>query len=61
MTLEELTLLGESYSFLQGVQIRIPEEGETIILTRPSEVDFYEAAFHTGLRFPIHTTIRLIL
>ena len=59
MTLEELTLLGESYSFPQGVQIRIPEE-ETITSTCQGEVAFYEAAFHAGLRFPIHPTIRLI-
>ncbi|GFY84592.1 hypothetical protein Acr_03g0013660 [Actinidia rufa] len=42
-------------------EVRLPEEGETITSTRPSEVAFYEAAFPTGLRFSLHPTIRLIL
>ncbi|GFY92556.1 hypothetical protein Acr_08g0009520 [Actinidia rufa] len=41
--------------------VRLPDEGETIISTRPGEVAFYEAAFPVGLRFPLHLTIRLIL
>ena len=61
MTPKELNLLRETYSFSQGVQIRLPEEKETITSTRPSEVAFYEASFQAGLRFPIHPTIRLIL
>ena len=40
MTPEELTLLRESYSFPQSIQIRIPEERETIVSTRPGEVAF---------------------
>ena len=36
------------------------EEGETIALTRPGEVAFYEA-FQAGLYFLIHPTIRMIL
>ncbi|GFY98626.1 hypothetical protein Acr_13g0000270 [Actinidia rufa] len=61
MTLEELNALRDIYSFPSGVQIRLPEEGETITSTRPGEVAFYEAAFPAGLHFPIHNTIRLIL
>ncbi|GFZ03473.1 hypothetical protein Acr_16g0000970 [Actinidia rufa] len=61
MTLEELNALRDTYSFPSGVQIRLPDEGETITSTRPGEVAFYEAAFPTGLRFPVHNTIRLIL
>ncbi|GFY85493.1 hypothetical protein Acr_04g0002310 [Actinidia rufa] len=61
MTLEELDALRDTYSFPSGVQIRLPDEGETITSTRPGEVAFYEAAFPTGLRFPLHNTIRLIL
>ena len=61
MTPEELDLLRETYSFPQGVQIRLPEENETILSTRPGEVAFYEAAFSAGLHFPIHPTVRLIL
>ena len=53
MTLKELILLRESYYFPQGVQIKIPEEEETITSTRLSEVAFNEAAFHAGLQFPI--------
>ena len=46
---EKLTLLREFYCFPQGVQIRIPKEEETITLTSPGEVAFYEAVFHAGL------------
>ncbi|GFS40836.1 hypothetical protein Acr_00g0070790 [Actinidia rufa] len=58
MTLDELDLLRESYSFPHHVQLRIPKEGETITSTRSSEMAFYEAAFPIGLCFPIHPTIR---
>ncbi|GFS40521.1 hypothetical protein Acr_00g0069090 [Actinidia rufa] len=61
MTLEELNALRDTYSFPSGVQIRLPDEGENITSTRPSEVAFYEAAFPAGLRFPLHPNIRLIL
>ncbi|GFZ07005.1 hypothetical protein Acr_18g0011750 [Actinidia rufa] len=61
MTLEELDALREAYSFPPRVRVRLPEEGETITSARPGEVAFYEAAFPTGLRFPLHPTIRLIL
>ena len=61
MTFKELDLLRETYSFPQDVQIRLPEENEIILSTRPGEVAFYEASFPAGLRFPIHPTIRLIL
>ncbi|GFY81103.1 hypothetical protein Acr_01g0009120 [Actinidia rufa] len=61
MTLEELNALRDAYSFPSGVQVRLPDEGEIITFTRPSEVAFYEAAFPAGLRFPIHPTIKLIL
>ena len=45
MTLEELDLLRETYSFSQSVQIRLSEENETITSARPGEVAFYEAYF----------------
>ncbi|GFY95327.1 hypothetical protein Acr_10g0007120 [Actinidia rufa] len=61
MTQDNLDRLRETYSFLVGIQARIPNEGETILSTRPSEIAFYEAAFSTGLRLPIHPTIRRIL
>ena len=61
MTPNELNLLRESYYFPLSMQIRIPEEKETITSARPGEVTFYEAAFHAGLRFPIHPKIKLIL
>ena len=61
MTLKELDLLKETYSFPQSIQIRLPEEKETIILAHPGEVAFYEASFQAGLRFSIYPTIRLIL
>ncbi|GFZ18333.1 hypothetical protein Acr_27g0000720 [Actinidia rufa] len=61
MTDEELNALRDTYSFPSGVQIRLPDEGKTITSTRPGEVAFYEAAFPTGLRFPLHNTNRLIL
>ncbi|GFS34931.1 hypothetical protein Acr_00g0036810 [Actinidia rufa] len=61
MTLEELNALRDTYSFLPGVRIRLPDEGGTITSTRPGEVAFYEAAFPASLHFPLHPTIRLIL
>ena len=61
MTQDDLDKLKEKYSFPPRVQTRIPGKGETILSTRPSEVDFYEATFPTGLRFPIHPIIRRIL
>ena len=57
MTQDALDRLRENYSFPAGVQIRIPEEGETILSISPGEVTFYEAAFPTGLRFQIYPTI----
>ena len=61
MTPEELDLLRETYFFPQGIQIRLPEENETILSVRPSEVAFYKASFQAGLRFSIYPTVRLIL
>ncbi|GFS37997.1 hypothetical protein Acr_00g0055120 [Actinidia rufa] len=46
MPLEELEQLRESCSISSSIQIRLPEEGETIMSACPSEVAFYEAAFH---------------
>ena len=61
MTIDELDSLKESCYFPSNVQIRMPEEGETIASTRSGEVAFNEAAFQAGLRFPIHPTISIIL
>ena len=61
MTQGDLDCLSELYSFLPGIQARLPKEGETILSTRMDEVAFYEVAFHVGLWLPIHPTIRRIL
>ncbi|GFZ17514.1 ubiquitin carboxyl-terminal hydrolase-related protein [Actinidia rufa] len=61
MTQGDLDRLRESCSFPSGIQARLFEDDETILSTRPGEVAFYEAAFHAGLRFPIHPTVRRIL
>ncbi|GFZ14709.1 hypothetical protein Acr_24g0008990 [Actinidia rufa] len=61
MSQADLYNLGTTYSFPQGVRLRIPGDGETILSARQGEVAFYEAAFLAGLRFPIHPTIRDIL
>ena len=61
MTQDELDRLRESHSFPPSVQIRLPEEDETIVSTRLGEVAFYEAAFHVSLRLPLHPIIRRIL
>ncbi|GFZ11319.1 hypothetical protein Acr_22g0007170 [Actinidia rufa] len=61
MSQVDLDNLGTTYSFPQGVRLRIPGDGETILSARQGEVAFYEAAFLAGLRFPIHPTIRDIL
>ncbi|GFY82854.1 hypothetical protein Acr_02g0010940 [Actinidia rufa] len=51
----------ETYSFPLGVRTRIPGKGETVLSAGDGEVAFYEAAFHAGLRFPRHPTIKQIL
>ena len=61
MTQDNLDRLRESYFILSNVQTRLLEAGETIGSARPSEVAFYEVAFHAILRLPIHPTIRTIL
>ncbi|GFY85846.1 hypothetical protein Acr_04g0005840 [Actinidia rufa] len=50
MSQAELDNLGTTYSFPQGVRLRIPGDGETILSARQFEVAFYEAAFLAGLR-----------
>ncbi|GFS37769.1 hypothetical protein Acr_00g0053830 [Actinidia rufa] len=50
MSQADLDNLGTTYSFPQGVQLRIPGDGETILSARQGEVAFYEAAFLAGLR-----------
>ncbi|GFY91174.1 hypothetical protein Acr_07g0013700 [Actinidia rufa] len=52
MTQDDLDCLREIYSFLAGIQARIPDEGETILSTRTGEVAFYETAFPTGRMSP---------
>ena len=54
MTQDDLDYLKESCLIPSSIQIRLPKAGETIESARPGEVAFYEAAFHAGLRFPIH-------
>ena len=61
MTQDVLDFFRESYSFPSSVQIRLLEEDETIASARPSEVVFYEVAFHASLRLPMHPIIRRIL
>ncbi|PSS08040.1 MAP/microtubule affinity-regulating kinase [Actinidia chinensis var. chinensis] len=39
----------------------VPRANKTIASIHPGEVAFYEAAFHAGLRLPIHPIIRRIL
>ena len=46
MTQDDLDLLRSTCSFPDGIQIRIPDEGETILSDHPGEVSFYKAAFH---------------
>ncbi|GFS39304.1 hypothetical protein Acr_00g0062160 [Actinidia rufa] len=48
MTQGELERFRESYSIPSNVQIRLPEANKTIAPTRPGEVAFFEATFHTG-------------
>ncbi|GFS40779.1 hypothetical protein Acr_00g0070500 [Actinidia rufa] len=45
MTLEELDALREAYSFPSRVQVRLPEEGETITSACPGEVFKYTLSF----------------
>ena len=57
----DLDCLKESFSFPLNIQIRLPEADDTIVSAYPSEVAFYKAAFHVGLRLPMHPIIRRIL
>ena len=61
MTQEDLNLLRETYSFPAGIQVRIPDESETVLFTRPREIAFYEVDFSASLRLFVHPTIRRIL
>ncbi|GFY87968.1 hypothetical protein Acr_05g0016070 [Actinidia rufa] len=61
MTQGGLDRLRKAYSFPSGIRTRILENGETILSSGEDEVAYYEAAFPTGLRFPIHPTIKQIL
>ncbi|GFY95083.1 hypothetical protein Acr_10g0004680 [Actinidia rufa] len=45
MTLEELDALREAYSFPPRVRVKLPEEGETITSTRPSETQLVPNAW----------------
>ncbi|PSS08000.1 Platelet-derived growth factor receptor beta like [Actinidia chinensis var. chinensis] len=47
MTQDEQDCLRETHSFPPSIQIRLPEEDETIASTCPGKVAFYEAAFHS--------------
>ncbi|GFZ05610.1 hypothetical protein Acr_17g0011820 [Actinidia rufa] len=61
MTPKDLEQLRKPCSIPSSIQIRLLEEGETIMSARPIEVAFYEAAFHFDIRLPIHLSIRMIL
>ena len=61
MTQGGLDRLIESCFFPSGIQARLPEDNETIVSTRSGKVAFYKAAFHAGLRLPIHSTVKRIL
>ena len=58
MTQGDLDFLRSTCSTPNGIQIKIPNAGETILSTHPGEV---EVSFHAGLRFSVHPTIRRIL
>ena len=61
ITQGDLDHLRITYSFLVGLQAKIPDDGETILSARSGEVAFYEVAFLAGLKLPIQSTIRRIL
>ncbi|GFS38113.1 hypothetical protein Acr_00g0055780 [Actinidia rufa] len=46
MTQDDLDRLRESCSFPPGIQVKIPEESNTILSARQGKVAFYEATFH---------------
>ncbi|GFY93632.1 hypothetical protein Acr_09g0000780 [Actinidia rufa] len=50
MSQADLDNLRTTYSFPQGVRLRIPGDGETILSARQGEVAFYEAAFFGWLK-----------
>ncbi|GFZ21358.1 hypothetical protein Acr_29g0005200 [Actinidia rufa] len=51
----------DTSNLIKEVNIMTQGSPERVISTRPSEVTFYEAAFPSDLRFPIHPIIRMTL
>ena len=58
---ERLSRFRNRFQFPDRVRVRLPHEEERACHFSPKEVCFYEAAFLSGLRFPIHPFIMKFL
>ena len=58
---EILSRFRNRFQFLDRVRARLPREEERAYHFLPGEVCFYEAAFLSGLRFPIHPFLMELL
>ena len=61
LDVETLSCFWDQFQFLERVQIRLPHKEEQACHFSLGEVCFYEAAFQSGLRFPIHPFIMELL
>ena len=51
---ETLSHFRDRFQFPERVRIRLPHKKERACHFSPGEVCFYEAAFQSGLRYPVH-------
>jgi len=58
---EILSRFRDRFQFPERVQIRLPRKEEQVCHFSLGEVCFYEAAFQSGLRFPVHPFIMELL
>ena len=58
---ETLSRFRGRFQFPDRVRVRLPHEEEQACHFSPREVCFYEAAFLSGLRFPVHPFIMELL
>jgi len=61
LDVEILSRFSQRFQFSNKVRVRLPQPKERACHFSPGEVCFYEAAFLSGLRFPIHPFIMELL
>ena len=61
LDVEMLSRFRKRFQFPERVRVRLPHGEEQACHFSPGEVCFYEAAFLSGLRFPVHPFIMKLL